>query len=80
MLPSFRTNPLYSANAFLSLYLKYGGAVFKPGFKLNLQADIAGNRKDRKDESGEVLPGSNTSTGKMMIKDRDMDDDAHPME
>jgi len=77
VLPSFRTNPLYSVNAFLALYLKYGAAAFKPGFKLNLQADIAGNRKDRKEESGDqVIPGT---SGKM-IKDRDMDDDAHPME
>jgi hypothetical protein len=48
--PSFKTNLMYSVNAFYNLYLKYGVAAFKPGFKMNLQADIAGNRRDRKEE------------------------------
>lgn len=44
---AWRTNPLLTANAFYTLFRKYGLEAFKPGFKMNLQKDIANNRRDR---------------------------------
>jgi hypothetical protein len=44
---ALRSNLLFSLNAFATFYRNYGMEAFKPGFKPNLQADIANNRRDR---------------------------------
>ncbi len=45
--PSFKTNLGLTIHAVTRLFLKYGTAALKPGFKPNLQADIGGNRVKR---------------------------------
>jgi hypothetical protein len=61
---AFKINILYSINAFIVLYWKYGNAALKPGFNINLQRDIANNRRVREnkdvkeeDTGGAQLPG-----------------------
>jgi hypothetical protein len=44
---AMKTNFLFSLNAYINLVYRYGTAALKPGFKINLQADIANNRRDR---------------------------------
>lgn len=44
---AMKTNVFFTLNAYLSLIRRYGTAALKPGFKINLQADIANNRRDR---------------------------------
>ena len=46
----FKNNFFFSSNAFLTLFRKYGSAAFKPNFKMNLQADIANNRRKRENK------------------------------
>ena len=47
ILAAFRSNPMLTVNSLWYLFRKYGAASLKPGFKINLQADIANNRRDR---------------------------------
>lgn len=44
---AFKNNLLYSANAYIAFYQKYGLDAFKPGFKFNMQTAIANNRRKR---------------------------------
>lgn len=44
---AFFSNPLFTLNAFITLGRKYGLKALKPGFKINLQGDIANNRRGR---------------------------------
>ena len=44
---ALKTNLMFSLNAFVNLAYRYGITALKPGFKINLQADIANNRRDR---------------------------------
>lgn len=46
-LAAFRSNFAYSLNSYYMLWHKYGWPAFMPGFKPNLQKDIAANRKTR---------------------------------
>lgn len=44
---AFFNHPVYTLNSFVQLYRKYGLAALKPGFKINLQSDIANGRRTR---------------------------------
>lgn len=44
---AFKTNFAYTTNALWVVYLKYGIQAFRPGFKPNLEKNIAENRKSR---------------------------------
>lgn len=44
---AFKTNPLFTTVALFTLFQNYGFASLKPDFKINLQGDIANNRRDR---------------------------------
>jgi hypothetical protein len=49
---ALRSSPLLTVNSLLHLVRMYGRAALQPGFKINLQADIANNRRDRDRGSG----------------------------
>jgi hypothetical protein len=47
---AFKTNFAYTSNALFTLWWRFGMVAFQPGWKPNLQKDIAGNRKVRDNE------------------------------
>lgn len=47
---AFRTNWLFTINSVAMFVYRYGLIALKPGFKPNLQADIANNRRDRENK------------------------------
>ena len=47
MSAAVKTNTMLTINAIITLGRRYGLKALKPGFKMNLQADIANNRRVR---------------------------------
>lgn len=44
---AIKSNPLFTVNAIITLARNYGLKALSPDFKINLQSDIANNRRDR---------------------------------
>jgi len=47
---AFKTNTQFSLTAIATIVYRYGFKALKPGFKMNLQQDIANNRRDRENK------------------------------
>ena len=47
---AFRANILYTLNSFFVLWWRYGNEALKPNFQINLQHDIANNRRVRENK------------------------------
>lgn len=44
---AIRSNPILTVNSFITIFRNHGTNIFKPGFNINLQGEIANNRRSR---------------------------------